>query len=688
MVAALPTGLRAAPSSQPARQSARRDPARGPLSLDITEASLEFSAETERRRVNTQTPGYRVGPFSLSDQRTRQHNHWQQFTQIGRIGLEGSVIDEEFFAYYGTLGLGFSQERYHENFNGIGTRDHAGGTLAEYDLHADIFRSGKVSGHVFGLQTNDRYARPFLPSLRERRSEFGTIWNLNDDVLPMELRLEHRDTQRDGARRNVDNERIKEDLLDYTATWNHLSNHTARLNMQYADRDENYSGSYSRFHTQRTQLRLDDSWQFGDNNRHRIDTIVRWQEERGTVQRDQLEIGPRLTLQHTPQLASHYQYQFNREQVGQIDISQHRADLRLTHQLFSNLVTTANLFGLHEDVRGDTESDEIGGSIDWAYTRDNRLGTFAADLGLTYEHEETRGGGWRVQLRESAAFRDPLPVVLYKPNVFIPSIVVWNSTRTTRFRIGRDYLVTRLRGRTLLLRQLAGRIAPGESVSVDYLYIEDRDARRDTARADFRVEQRFNNGITPYYALQLRDESRRVSLGTPTRDNDLNRHRLGVKYQQPRYALGVELEVLHDDVDPFVAYRAWGQRSLVQTPTASLDGRAEFSQFFFDNARDRFFTRYGDRDVALFELSIDGRKQLGRDLDARARIRYRYQDAQSRGITNGVDAEAGAEYRWGQFTLSATVEYDLLDIVDSRERGLGVWVKVRRDFSDLLAKAK
>src|SRR5262249_2100820 len=156
---------------------------------------------------------------------------------------------------------------------------------------------------------------------------------------------------------------------------------------------------------------------------------------------------------------------------------------------------------------------ELGGSVDWAYTRNNPLGVFSADLGVTHEHDHATGGGTRAQLRESGSFRDPLPVILYHPRIFVPSIVVWNATRTHIYFPGVDYGIAIVRDHVVLYRSLLGRIANNESVSIDYIYREDREATLSASRVDFIVQQQFSSGWTPYYALDFRHEDRDRSVG-------------------------------------------------------------------------------------------------------------------------------------------------------------------------------
>lgn len=92
----------------------------------------------------------------------------------------------------------------------------------------------------------------------------------------------------------------------------------------------------------------------------------------------------------------------------------------------------------------------------------------------------------------------------------------------------------------------------------------------------------------------------------------------------------------------------------------------------------------------LLDLSMDARAQLNRQWEGylTASYRYEYDGTRGRGKIHGVDVESGVAYRWGQLTVTASIEYDLLDIVASDEEGFGVWLKVRRDFPNLLGRLR
>lgn len=661
------------PAAPDAGTSTRQKP--NYFGLDRLDAALEFAGEYEQRRVRIDDRQ----PFGG----TRQRNVRQTFDEQFILELDGWVYDQNLLSLSGTIGFGLSQERYRETFNGRADADSNDGYLTSYDLRGDFLTGKAISGTAYGLRSRDRYARPFLPSLREERDDYGAALYWTQDRLPMELTFDHRAADRTGSRRRQDDENLVEDVLRYQATLIETTAHALKLTYEYADTRERFSGSRYQFDNVRNELRLDDELLFGPDRRHRLDTTLRWQDETGDYARDLLELGSRLSLRHTDALDTHYRYQFSREEIGALSADVHRADWELSHRLFTNLTTNVNLFALNERIENDTETWTGGASVDLGYARNNPMGRFLADLALSAESERTRGGGQRLMVNESGAFRDPLPIFLSRPDVLPWSIVVRSSDRRRLYLPGLDYLVQRIGGRTILVRNFLGRIPNGASVSIDYVYRVDRDASLDVERVGLRLRQEFKSGWTPYYDFEFRHEDRGFDNSIfRARQFESQRHRLGVEYRKDRFRAGGEFELLKDNIDPFIAYRAHAASTVYRTPGSTIDLRADFSHYFFETA---------DRgDTLVLDLSCEARTALNARTDAYVIQSYRYEDdgTRGRGVIHGVDLEGGVAHRWGLFTLTASVEYDLLTITDSKEDGLGVWLKVRRDLPDLARVAR
>lgn len=669
------------PSSQPAEQPPPARPRINYFSLERLDGAIETGGEFSRYRVTTGVP-YQRGPFYVNS--TRQSDSRTTFQEQLLLDLDSTIYDPRLLRVSGSVGLGLQQENYRERFDGRNQTDSSDGYLSSYDMRAEFLPGKEISGSAYALKSQNNYTRPFLPTLLENRNEYGFALYRASETLPMQLTYDHRQTDRDGDPTLYDDEHLTEDRLRYQASWITSPAHSLRFSYEYVYDDERYSGSTYTFQNTRNEWRVDDELLFGNQNQHRLDTNMRFQNEAGSYARDLYDMGTRMSLKHSDSLTTNYQYQFAQQEQGQLDFKSHRVDWQLIHQLYSNLTTTLDLFGIAQDVYGEGDSKELGASVNWSYTRNNRFGRFSSNLSLSQQAERDTGGGERPIVGESAAFIDPLPVTLLHADVIPWTIVVRGVDRFRVYIPGVDYFITRVRNYTVLVRNPVGAIRNLSSVYIDYLYRVDAGASRDSTLVNFNIQQDFNNGLTPYYILDFRNDDRDLpTYSTYTNGGyQLMRNRMGLRYRNNRFTAGAELDLLDDYIEPYNGYRLFSTLNVLRKPGRTIDLRADFAQYFFQQAI--------NGDSMVLDLALDGQAQLARSLDSYCRTAYRYEidGARGRGIIQGVDLETGVTYRWGQFTFTASIEYDLLNIVDSPENGFTAWIKVRRDFPNLLSMAR
>ncbi|MCH7702657.1 MAG: hypothetical protein IID37_13315, partial [Planctomycetes bacterium] len=157
------------------------------------------------------------------------------------------------------------------------------------------------------------------------------------------------------------------------------------------------------------------------------------------------------------------------------------------------------------------------------------------------------------------------------------------------------------------------------------------------------------------------------------------RHRIGLKYHRDRWGASAEYEIFDDSIEPFVAFHLNGDLDVLRKPGNTLGMTAAFSRFFFEGGFD-------DRNVSLLDLGMHHRYTLSRDLTWWMSTAYRFETDSVDGHTSGVDVEAGVEYQIGDLTVDLSAEYDLLNIEEDRQDGFGIWLRVRREFGNLLAR--
>jgi hypothetical protein len=630
---------------------------------------LELEGRYERRDVDYDETSF------LSD--NDQKNAALTFEETVGLSTEFDVLSRDVLEVLADLRFGLQQERFEEDIGHYDTTDRDHGELIEFDINAFLFQSKPVAGQVFATRDNNRIPRQFLPSLDHHQSYYGTTWSWHNTQLPMNLTISRRDDDYTGNTRRIDDEHITEDLLQYDATWQISEYHQLRLDYEHSRLQQEFQGSPFDFDTRRDQLLLNHTYEFGENQKNRLETIIRGQYEQGDLARDVFEFSPQLTLQHTDDLQTTYKYLFLREDFDNLDVQTNRFDWGLTHQLYRNLTSSFNFYALEDDATGDARTFEYGGVADWAYTRSNPLGEFSSHLAYSFDRSDTGGGGeTRAVLNESATFTDPLPVYLARPNVLRYTIVVTDQKRRRVYIPGQDYLIVSRKDRTSLTRLLTGRIANKESILIHYSYRVPTDFGVDTHRVDFRIQQDFSFGLTPYYALTVQRQEIDSDRPFGFRERDITRHRIGLGYRKEKWSAGAEVELNDDDIDPFDAVHLTGDWTILADGLRNVTARAGSSVFWF--------REFDKRRVWLTDISMDYEQILTQQWTANATALYRFESDSIAGDTHGVDLTAALQYHLNQLWVRFEFEYDLLHLPDTEEQGLFFWVRIERRFDPLI----
>lgn len=629
-------------------------------------AELGIDAHWDRRQTLVDTR-----------QGTRDRQTDSQFRLEETFGLagRGTLLDPNLLRYDFNIRSGLTQERFRESRSGPDRSADPNGGLLEYDIHATFLPAGKLSGNLYASKLDDRVSRRFLPSLDRERERYGAELLFSDDKLPMRLAFESLyEELLSPVRRSDDDERTHERSVDYEATWRSSDRHELRLNYNYADRDEQYSGGPTTYDTTRSYLTLDDLLRFGKDDRSRLETIARIQSEGGDLARDQFEIAPRLHLQHTDKFATDYGVQYLKDSYEGIDVEQSRADVGGSLRWSDALDSSFNLYALTRNAEHGRDTDEWGATGTLGFHRDNSLGRFSTNL--TYNHARQSadfGDDEGVVVNESVTLRDPLPTYLAQTQVRRASIVVLSSDRRRTYLAGRDYLTIQSGSYTALRRSPGGRINDGDTVLVSYVYRTRQDFTLDRDRVDLRVQQDFKGGWTPYYAGSLQYENLDNDDAFGLRPRDVDRHRIGLNYKQPRWSAGAELEYNYDSIDPYLAGHFNTDITLLHKGPHDLSVRGTYSYFDFHG-----LGGLSAHDAGLLDLGLAYRATLSSAVEASATAAYRYEDDSLDGITRGVDLSAGVDWRIGLFTARFEIEYDLLDLPNSTDGTVAAWIKLRR----------
>lgn len=670
----------------------------GLLHLNAADGWLGFESEYDSQRVRFSAPRRRD---------SQQHNQDFRLGQTLGLNLAGDVVDPNLVDWRGSLEMGPLEEWYRERINAFDQRQDTAGMLLRYDFAIDALKSKPVSFHAYARQSDDRVPRQFLPSLHEYVTETGASTLIHAGPLTTEAGFAYRNVVQKGNWAREDNESQEttrfylDNKLDFTDT------HKLRLAFDHERDKSDYQGSsYYDYHTTRNDLRADHELAFGPGNKHRLDTVFQYDNDTGDLARNQMQLSPRLTLQHNDKLQTIYRYSYYRVEQDAIEIADNKFDVEAVYRPNDRWRITLDGFGLYETENPDVRTWDYGGQVDVAYNQPTSLGRLSADLALAYDTSRTSGSaGRRLVYDEAVSLSTVKPAVLRQRNVKLTSILVHDSGRKRIFVAGQDYLATATRGWVLLHRLPFGRIAEGDVVYVDYQYDVPVDATVDTYRIDFMLEHEFKFGLTPYYYLNVRCQQVDTTRGGwAIYPYDQDRHRLGLRFGRERWSVTNEYEFNDDSVEPYQAYHLTGQLNVLRLGAHSLDATGEISHYWFEGtqvsngpkppswipdflSRRWFGTETYPRRTWWCEFDLKDRIEINRYLSVNGGAAFRVETDTIYGATHGVDVECGVRYVRGLLTVELTAEYNLLSVGGTRNEGVSVWLNMRRDLGDLLAAA-
>ncbi|HVP11378.1 MAG TPA: hypothetical protein VMV94_09365 [Phycisphaerae bacterium] len=651
---------------------------RRPAPLDLQQLNLElgFESSYDERTVHDKSFNP-FNPFNPFGGHQRQLDRASHFGETLGLQASGNAGGEDFFLFDIDATYGLSQDWFSET--GVWPRqsERPHGDLLEYDMNFTLLPRGKLTADGYAQKLDSRVPRMFLPSLDRSLERYGGDVVVNDATFPMRLSYEHLDEKLTGRGwQYQDNEKRASDTFRYEGTWQPSKNQALRLEYEYSDRHEQYSGNTTRFDTIRNYLTIDHTLRFGKDDKSSWETLARFQDEDGKLGRDYTEFSTRLHLQHTDALATNYAFQYLRDSFQRLQTDTTRGEGGLSYKFSEALTGMAQFYALEQQAHENADFTEWGGVGSLSYGKDNSLGRFSANVSYNHTDVQTQQGQREgIVIAEAVTMTDPLPSILAHVDVNIWTVLVTDSTRARTFLPGRDYLVVPMGRYAGLLRVPTGAIADRQTVLVSYTYkvADNNGVRRD--RLDFRVQQDFKNGFTPYYAGSLQDEDIEGQRFFPYEERNVNRHRVGATYRQKLWSVGLEYEYNDDSIDPYQAVHGNGDIVLWQSAAQQLDGKMTVSRFGFSGA-----DCLPSHDTTLVDVGTTYRYLLRRDLEANASAMYRHESDTEYGNVDGVDLTAALDWRIGYFTLRFETEYDLLSLPQSRDDGFSFWLKLRREI--------
>jgi len=593
------------------------------------------------------------------------------FEEWLRLKTRGDVYHPDLFNYSVAVGAGLSQQYLDTD----GVSDWNRDTLDEYEVSGEILRAKPYSGTVSASKSEDLIARQFLGPLQaDRQSEAATL-SLRPGSWPMLFEYSRSETAQEGFTPAQADFFLREDER-FRYSLSHDFSESSHLRFAYDRTDAQQESLGALVDTLTDTYTLSHDYVFGPNDLHRLDSLVNYLDQSGDFAFENLRWQERLKLQHTPGLLSRYDLQYtelDRETLGSEQI---RGQAGLEHRLFESLVTSLDGFVSHTDLGRQGELSQDGAILGLNYRKTNPLGMLLSSYTANFTRSDQSGAtGMGTVVGEAHTATDVTPVELDRANIQVSTVRVRNASGSL-FQQGDDYTIFQHDGRTFLnLFVVGGAVPPnfteGQQFFVDYEFFLEPRRQEDTLRQNFTIRQRFDNGISVFYAYRNQDERVR-SLDVEAIPDEYTVHTFAADYTWGGPFLQAEHSIEDSTLIPSTSTRLEGRYGWMLGPatTASIGATNQWLDFREPDARE----------VTLLEGTAELFSRLTDKYSVSASADYRHEEDTRFGLTKGFQFDTELEYQYRQFHAKVGAEWSLLERRDDEIDGVFLYVRLQRRF--------
>jgi len=439
----------------------------------------------------------------------------------------------------------------------LGLREETTTLDTAYDFRALILGRSSLPVTAYSRRTQTNIDRLFGPSLDSITTEHGGIVQFVNDRAPTTIQYFHRDQKQIDAGGRLDFG-VVQDTFDLRSNIRLAEQQTLSLDYTMDAIRQSGAGRRSLDFTRHDATAIH-SYSLGDDRRSELRSRARWFEQIGDASFRRMTLDESLRLQHTDRFQTRYDVFYESQEREDSSQDSLRGNFNLRHRLFESLVTTANIGASSLNSDGFT-SNEYFGDVALDYVKRVPYGVFSATTTVSrnIRDDGSRGDTLRI-LDEARTFNDPAPIILARQNILPGSIVITDLSGLIFYDEGLDYTLDLFADRVEIRRVIAGNIADGQTVLIDYSIGPEPANSVTTTGLGGSARYDFNEGLLRGLGLYVRYFQRDASIDSPdptlfildeTRDLIL-----GADYNIGRLTLNAEYETFESTISPFDATR-------------------------------------------------------------------------------------------------------------------------------------
>jgi hypothetical protein len=608
---------------------------------DRIQGELEFVAED------------RTDEQGISDNKRKSET--TVFEERLRLKTEGDIYHPDLLFYNAVLGFGLAQQR----LNSDEESDRSSESLNDYNIFAQLLRGKSYPTTFYASKSEELIPRQFLGSLRTERYNRGAALSLRSRDWPMTFQYTASETDQDGLL-SLERDFFERDDERFRYSVNHDFGELSHLNIDIDRTSVSQRSIGASIETDTDRYTILHDLIFGSDEQHRLDSFFNYTDQSGSFDFENLQWNERLRLQHFDNFLTNYELRLT-DSKRDADINKEiRGQVGFEHRLYESLVTTSNVFVSKTDFEStngfETDGDfkQRGGTLAFNYRKKNPWGTLTSTYTMSLIEQSGDVGG--IVTDESHIVNDPLPVILNRTNIDTSSIVVTDSTGLYTYTQGDDYIIEEINGQVQLEIIIPGtnlpNISDGQEILVDYKVLIEPDRQEDTFRQNFTIRERFQNGLSVYYAHRRQEEdvSSEIMVITP---DEYTVNTVGTDYTLKGLFLLAEYSDEDSTQVPSTSKKLLGRYSWPINSDTNISMRV-INQWLTFSEPDK-------RDVELFKTGTEVFSRLTNEYTISARADYRDEDDTRFGITRGFQFSSELKYNFRQLSVLAGVEFNVLD---------------------------
>ncbi len=577
------------------------------------------------------------------------------FEERVRLKTEGDIYHPDLLFYNAVLGFGLAQQ----SLDSDEESDSHSESLNDYNIFAQLLKEKTYPTTFYASKSEELIPRQFLGSLRTERYNRGATLSLRSRDWPMTFQYTSSKTSQDGLL-SIESDFFERNDERFRYSVNHDFGELSHLNIDIDSTSVSQRSVGASIETDTDRYTILHDLIFGTDEEHRLDSFFNYTDQSGTFNFENIQLDERLRLQHFDNFLTNYELRLIDSKRDSYTNKEVRGQVGFEHRLYESLITTSNLFISKTDFESETslntEGDlkQQGGSLAFNYRKKNPWGVLLSTYTTSLTEQSGSIGG--IVTDESHIVNDPLPVILNGTNIDTSSIVVTDSTGLFTYTQGDDYIIEEISGQVQLEIIIPGtnppNISDGQEILVDYKVLIEPDRQEDTYRQNFTIRERFNNGLSAYYAYRRQEEdvSSEIMIITP---DEYTVNTVGTDYTRK----GLFLQAEYSDEDstqvPSTSKKLQGRYSWPVNSNTNISMRV-INQWLEFSEPDK-------RDVELFKTGTEVFSRLTNEYTISARADYRDEDDTRFGITRGFQFSSELKYNFRQLSVLTGVEFNTLD---------------------------